>query len=74
VLSPVLSAFGLGEMGASEIQLRCYPVRSLCNRPLAVLRTPSSRAFSGEMIEKASASTETLGCVWRCVAKQEPGG
>jgi hypothetical protein len=48
-------------MAASEIQLCCYPVWSLCNRPPAILRIPSSRAFSGAMIEKASTTTATIG-------------
>jgi hypothetical protein len=43
---------------------------SLCNRPPAVLRTPSSRAFSGEMLEKALTTTETLGIVWLYGTKQ----
>jgi hypothetical protein len=38
--------------------------------PPAVLRTSGSRAFSGELIEKASVTTATLGIVWWHGTKQ----
>jgi len=50
-------------MAASEIQRRCYRVRSLCDHPPAVLQASSSQALSEDVIEKASTTMATLGFV-----------
>ncbi len=57
-------AFELGEMAASEIRLRCYPVRVIMQSPSGSLANPEFAGLLGEVLAKASTTTATLGFVW----------